>query len=106
MRQTLSRDMKTPSSFGKNVTGDTMKRDSSNPHGSLVRIKSPEPIGTDNYNGSNLRLSIQSPNAATNATTSISRIEPNPSSSNNRDSGVRGSTTFMSNAFNIVMKKP
>ena len=105
MRQTISRDLGNASSFGKNIGGDSMKDQG------MVRIKSPElPMGSDNYSGQpNLRLSIQSPTTVTGANISIGRIDNqilNPASTNNRDSGVRGSSTLMSNAINIFMKKP
>lgn len=105
MRQTISRDLGNGSSFAKND-----KIEAANP--GMARIKSPElPMGSDSYSGQpNLRLSIQSPTAANGAGIQLGRIDNqnnlNPASTNSRDLGVRGSSTLMSNAFNIMMKKP
>ena len=53
----------------------------------------------------------QSPTGSVAVNTSVSRMNEaqnfmSQNSTTNRDSAVRGSSTFMSNAFNIVMKKP
>lgn len=77
----MRRTLKNQSSFGKPpATG--MKRDSSNPNGSLGRVKSPDlALGSENYTTNNVRLSIQSPNAA-GSNTSMNRIEQQNSSVN------------------------
>ena len=77
----MRRTLRNQSGLGKPpATG--MKRDSSNPNGSLSRVKSPElALGSENYTTNNLRLSIQSPNAA-GSNTSMNRIEQQNTSAN------------------------
>ena len=108
----MRRTLRNPSSFPMEGIDET-KQGVGLGNNQSLRINSPEiPLKSEDYNAQqSKRIAGQSPTGSAAVNTSVSRMNDaqnfmSQNSTTNRDSAVRGSSTFMSNAFNIVLKKP